>query len=225
MTALPTIACPRPVALTKASAAARDYAQASKAPSTRRAYQTDAADFAFWCKQQGAEPLPASIDTVAAYLASLAGSGLRASTITRRCAGIRYMHRLAGLESPTSNEILYRGADGRTETNKRQPPCPLPRKLIAHLARARRGTVRFAVEYDGDRVQKLRRSWRTACKAAGLGDDVTPHTLRHTAVTWRLLKGVKMWDVAHYVGMSEKMVRENYGHRATDHLSEARDAI
>jgi site-specific recombinase XerD len=52
------------------------------------------------------EPLPASVDTVAAYLASLARSGLKASTITRRCAGIRYMHRLAGLEPPTNNEAL-----------------------------------------------------------------------------------------------------------------------
>jgi site-specific recombinase XerD len=50
--------------------------------------------------------LPASVDAVAAYLATLAASGLKASTITRRCAGIRYMHRLAGHESPTSNEAL-----------------------------------------------------------------------------------------------------------------------
>jgi hypothetical protein len=46
------------------------------------------------------------VDTVAAYLASLARAGLKASTITRRCAGIRYMHRMAGLEPPTSNEAI-----------------------------------------------------------------------------------------------------------------------
>src|SRR4030088_1542536 len=85
--------------------------------------------------------------------------------------------------------LLFRGAEGRIETNKRQPTCPLPAKLVAHLRRARSRTMRFVIEYDGTRVQKLRRSWRTACRAAGLGADVTPHTLRHTAVTWRLLKG------------------------------------
>jgi site-specific recombinase XerD len=74
--------------------------------STRRAYQADAADFALWCKQQGVEALPANVDAVAAYLATLAASGLKASTITRRCAGIRYMHRLSGHESPTNNEAL-----------------------------------------------------------------------------------------------------------------------
>jgi site-specific recombinase XerD len=52
------------------------------------------------------EPLPASVDTIAAYLASLAKSGLKASTITRRCAGIRYLHRMAGFEPPTSSEAI-----------------------------------------------------------------------------------------------------------------------
>jgi integrase len=85
--------------------------------------------------------------------------------------------------------------------------------------------MRFCIEYDGKRVQKLRRSWRSACDAAKLGKDVTPHTLRHTSVTWRLLAGGKIWDVAHYVGMSEKMVRDNYGHHSPDFLKEQRDAI
>jgi site-specific recombinase XerD len=84
--------------------AASEYAQASKAISTRRAYQSDAADFALWCKRQGVEALPASVETVVAYLAALAKSGLKASTITRRRAAIAYLHRLAGLESPTTSE-------------------------------------------------------------------------------------------------------------------------
>ena len=84
------------IALREAASAATDFARASKSEATRRAYQTDAADFAAWCERHSLEPLPATVDTVAAYLASLARSGLKASTITRRCAGIRYMHRMAG---------------------------------------------------------------------------------------------------------------------------------
>jgi integrase len=44
------------------------------------------------------------VDTVAAYLAALATSGLTASTITRRRAAIAYMHRACGFEPPTSSE-------------------------------------------------------------------------------------------------------------------------
>lgn len=134
--------------------------------------------------------------------------------------------------------ILYRGAQARIETNKRQPPCQLPAKLLAHLRRVRQQTNQYVIEYGGrgrkrsgrhepkrHPVKKLRRSWRTACQTAGLGSDVTPHTLRHTSVTWRLLKGIQLRDVAEYVGMSEKTCRDTYGHHCPDHLKEARDAF
>ena len=86
--------------LEKVTGAAGDFARASKATSTRRAYQADAVG------QYGLQPLPASIDTVAAYLAALAAAGLKASTINRRCAGIGYMHRIAGVQSPTGCEAI-----------------------------------------------------------------------------------------------------------------------
>jgi site-specific recombinase XerD len=92
------------VSLKEAETAAADFAKASKSAATRRAYQSDAAHFAEWCHRQSLDPLPASIDTVVAYLAALAHSGLKASTITRRRAAIAYMHRMAGLESPTTSE-------------------------------------------------------------------------------------------------------------------------
>ena len=151
--------------------------------------------------------------------------GLYTGTRSAAIFGLQWMANTEGGWIDLESGLLFRGAEGRIETNKRMPTCPLPAKLVGHLRRARKRTIRFAIEYDGERVQKLRRSWRSACDTAGLGADVTPHTLRHTAVTWRLLKGVKMWDVAAYVGMSEKMIRETYGHHAPDHLKEARDAI
>ena len=102
-----TIAATRSVlALDKATEAAAGFARASKAASTLRAYRTDAADFTAWCQKHGLTPLPASVDTLASYLAELASSGMRASSITRRCAGLRYMHRVASFESPTNNEAI-----------------------------------------------------------------------------------------------------------------------
>ena len=85
---LQEIAIARTVSLTLEEAAG-DFARASKSVATRRAYQSDAADFTSWCGTHGLEPLPANVSTVAAYLAGLAKAGLKASTITRRCAGIR----------------------------------------------------------------------------------------------------------------------------------------
>jgi site-specific recombinase XerD len=58
------------------------------------------------CTGRGVNALPASPETVAAYLASEAEAGLKPSTIGRRCAAIGHAHRLAGREPPTSNESV-----------------------------------------------------------------------------------------------------------------------
>jgi integrase len=61
-------------------------------------------------------------------------------------------------------------------------------------------------------------AWETGCKFAGLStnpDDpnkVTPHTLRHTCVTWMLDAGKTPWQVGQYVGMSAETVERVYGH-------------
>jgi hypothetical protein len=52
------------------------------------------------------------------------------------------------------NGIFYRLADGARETKRRQPPVPIPPRLLAHLRRwAAKGIIRDAViERNGDRL-------------------------------------------------------------------------
>ncbi|MCJ2034734.1 site-specific integrase [Methylobacterium sp. J-068] len=83
------------------------YQRASKAGSTVRAYRSDAVVFAAWCQRYGFRSLPASPEAVAAFLASEADAGRAASTIGRRCAAIRYAHKLAGEADPTDNEDVH----------------------------------------------------------------------------------------------------------------------
>ena len=80
------------------------FAEAEKAAATRKAYDSDWADFAAWCAARGATPLPAHQGLVAAYLSALADAGRKASTIGRRAAAIGHRHKLAGHEPPTSQE-------------------------------------------------------------------------------------------------------------------------
>lgn len=74
---------------------AAEFLQASRADNTVRAYRSDWADFEQWCRQQNLAAFPADPQTVALYLASLPGRGLKASTIKRRRAAIKYGHRQA----------------------------------------------------------------------------------------------------------------------------------
>jgi len=82
------------------------YARAEKTASTRRAYQSDFDLFYTWCDANSLCVLPADPETVAAFLASEAMRGTKPSTIARRLAAIRYVHKLAGYEPPTNSETV-----------------------------------------------------------------------------------------------------------------------
>jgi hypothetical protein len=92
------------LALTDELTRAADYARDAKSESTRRAYRSDWQDFEQWCAPRRLATMPAEVGTVAAYLAHLADTGLKASTISRRCAAITYAHRLSSAAPPTSAE-------------------------------------------------------------------------------------------------------------------------
>jgi site-specific recombinase XerD len=95
-----------PVAFEAELELASDFARASKAEATRAAYASDFRIFESWCRGRGLNALPATPATVAAFLASQAELGKRASTLGRRLAALRYFHRAAGHESPTTDEKI-----------------------------------------------------------------------------------------------------------------------
>lgn len=102
---LPVVAPELLISLPAETAAiVRAYQQASKADATIRAYTSDAKVFQAWCARYGFRSLPASAETVAAFLAHEAEAGRSASTIGRRLAAISYGHKLAKAPDPTDDE-------------------------------------------------------------------------------------------------------------------------
>jgi len=78
--------------------------------------------------------------------------------------------------------VMYRRGVGEADSNKRRVPAPIPDRLLPHLKRWRRMTVVGPVEYAGRLIAKERKGHR-ARELAGLGEDVTPHVLKHTCIT------------------------------------------
>ncbi len=76
------------------------YLRLSVAENTSRAYKADLAHFYAW-----GGSIPATPETVAAYLAAHAGL-LSVATLTRRLAAISKKHTVQGLPSPTSTELV-----------------------------------------------------------------------------------------------------------------------
>jgi integrase len=91
---------------TEAEAAAADYRRAARADNTRRAYRAAVARFTAWCATHARTALPASPETVAAFLAAEAGRGLAVNTLRLRHAALRYLHLLAGYPPPTASPLV-----------------------------------------------------------------------------------------------------------------------
>ena len=89
---------------------ANDLMRAAKAPSTRKAYQSDFRIYDSWCADHGLTSLPSTPETIALYIASCVVAHLAPATIARRLASITNAHQAAGFEnSPASTEHFVVG--------------------------------------------------------------------------------------------------------------------
>jgi integrase len=149
--------------------------------------------------------------------------------------------------------VFYRRAADALETKKRQPPVRIPDRLLTHMRRWARTPVEiktkgrgksrtlgrmishdYVVEWEGGPVKSVKKGFRSAVEAAGLGwrdeegkfhTDVTPHVLRHTAATWLMQNGVELSKAADFCGMTEAVLRKHYYWAHPDFQAEAAEAI
>ncbi|KQO49772.1 hypothetical protein ASF24_06165 [Methylobacterium sp. Leaf86] len=87
---------------------ARDYAEASRSPNTRRAYDSDVRAFTLWCTEKGAPALPAHPSVVLSYLIDHTAT-LKVTTLQRHLAAIRESHAAAGYVLDTTG-LAFRDA-------------------------------------------------------------------------------------------------------------------
>ncbi len=120
--------------------------------------------------------------------------------------------------------LMYRRGEGERQTAKTRTPAPIPRQLLAHLKRWRNSGAQWAVEYQGARIGDIKRAFPKAVEDAGL-TDVTPHTLKHTAITWALQGGASVWDCAGFFSTSPETIEKVYGHHSPDFQESALRAM
>src|SRR5262249_50660948 len=112
----------------------RGYAEASRAPNTWRAYQSDLRHFAAWCAEHGFEAFPATGAVVAAYLTDPTGQ-LSTSNLERRLYALSALHRAEGLDSPADSPEVHAVWSGikRTHRTERRQKAPTRTKLITAM--------------------------------------------------------------------------------------------
>ncbi|MBF8274883.1 MAG: hypothetical protein HW380_3988 [Magnetococcales bacterium] len=73
---------------------------------------------------------------------------------------------------------------------------------------------------DGQRVQSVKRSFKTACRRAGI-EDFHIHDLRHTCAAWLVSAGVPLPEVRDLLGHSSITMTERYAHLAPENVRSA----
>ena len=135
----------------EAEAAAADYRRAARADNTRRAYRAAVARFTDWCAIHRQAALPASPETVAAFLAAEAGSGLAVNTLRLRHAALRYLHLLAGFPPPTASPLVSATFAGIRRAHRR----PLRKKTALVVEPLRAALRRIPDTLPGHRDRAL----------------------------------------------------------------------
>lgn len=123
---------------------------------------------------------------------------------------------------------------GITHSRKRRAVTGLPARLLASLRRLhKRQPGECVIQYDNSRddegngtrrpVKSIRRAFRLVAAAAGL-PHVTPHVLKHTAVSWAL-RVASPWVVSGMTATSVRTLQNVYGKHMVDDLKAAAEAV
>ncbi len=123
---------------------ARAYRSRAKADNTRAAYRSAIRAWCAWCQIHGMTPLPARSGDVAAFLALGRDRGQAGNTLQLRVAAIRFLHRAAGLTSPTdtaevSETMAGIRRDAPNPRKKRAATLAVLRAFLAPIADDARG--------------------------------------------------------------------------------------
>ena len=129
-------------AIDQLRADARAAAEASRAPSSERAYAADWRDFCAFAARIGRQRLPAEAETVALYVADLTRRGRRPATIARKLAAIAVYHRSLDHPTPTDHDVVRAVVRG----TRRQLGVAQPQKTALELDALR--TVVLAIPAD-----------------------------------------------------------------------------
>jgi len=139
--------------------------------------------------------------------------------------------------------LIYRRGVGERETKKRRPPARIVHRMMPHLHRwacLDRELSKVLTAKLGESVNVLhvvhttsgaglstpiRTGWEGCLEDAGLGPEVIPHTLRHTAATWQMQAGTDFWEAGGMLGMTVETLQNVYGHHHPDFQDNAAKAF
>ena len=117
--------------------------------------------------------------------------------------------------------------EGEAETNKRRGRAPIARQLAGHLRRWKRlsGRATHVITFRGERLDSIKKGIARAAERAGI-EGVTPHVLKHTAITWACMDPrLSVEGAAEFFDTSPATIRKHYWHHSPHHQDEGLAAV
>ena len=116
--------------------------------------------------------------------------------------------------------IHFEGARQR-KTKKRRGSISAPPKLAAHMRRWARLGGSHVIMWRGKPCAEIDTAFDAAARRAGL-DDVTPHDLKTTAVTWAFQRGMTLEDATDWFATSPATLMKHYRAHSPQYQTRAR---
>lgn len=104
------------------------------------------------------------------------------------------------------------------ESKKQKGSIRIPRPLLRHLRfwRRRSPRTKHVISWKGKQAKSVRTAFEKLRDRLGM-HDVSPHTLKHTAVTWAFQDGMTLEDAADWFATTPETLRRNYRQHSPHH--------
>lgn len=166
--------------------------------------------------------------------------------------GLKFKKHSKGGWVDTKNGVLYRKPEAAQETRKRAPTIRIPLKLLGHMRRWEKIRNHAVVEFEGAQVGSIKTSWKTLLQTAAKEEkaleeanneakkcgqaqnviktsftskNITPHSLRHTAITWAMLAGADSQKSCGFFGVSSETMNDVYIHHHPNHQGDIAESV
>lgn len=110
-------------------------------------------------------------------------------------------------------------------TNKRRPRSPITLETAKLLTDAKQyAESEYVIEYHGKRLLDIKKSFKRAALRAGM-NDVTAHTLKHTAISWLAQRGFSPEKISALTETHPDTVRRHYQKFSPAHLEDEANCL
>jgi integrase len=134
---------------------------------------------------------------------------------------LRWTPSLTSGSADMEREVIHFLGEAEDETAKRRGSVKMTRGLAAHMRRWAREGGSHVIMWRGKPIEEIDTALAAASRRAGIR-RVTPHELKHTAVTWAFQRGMSLEDASDWFDTTPATLLKYYRAHSPHHQARAK---